>query len=118
MGWGQTSFGGQTSSKLLKGFLSVISNIECNKYYEDDTELSEGIISAQICAWDPNGKKDTCLGDSGGPLLVTKTSKDIISYHEIVGVTSFGKFCAAGVPGVYVKVFSYLDWIESVVWKS
>jgi secreted trypsin-like serine protease len=53
----------------------------------------------------------------GGPLQITKYTKTSKKYFEIVGITSFGKFCSAGIPGVYVKVSSYLDWIESVVWK-
>lgn len=54
---------------------------------------------------------------SGGPLQTTKrTLTSNKKYFEIVGVTSFGKLCAAGVPGVYVRVAAYLDWIESVVW--
>lgn len=51
----------------------------------------------------------------GGPLQITKYFYK--KYYEIVGITSFGKFCAAGVPAVYVRVASYLDWIENVVWK-
>lgn len=59
MGYGHTSFGGKSSNKLLKGFLSVISNSECNKSYDHESELPEGIINSQICAWDPNHERDT-----------------------------------------------------------
>ncbi|XP_070503674.1 serine protease snake-like isoform X2 [Chironomus tepperi] len=118
MGYGQTSFSGQQSNTLIKGFLTIVNNDQCNLAYEDDIlELPQGITSSQICAWDPNGSLDTCQGDSGGPLQITKNTKTFKKYYEIVGITSFGKFCAAGVPGVYVRVFSYLDWIENVVWK-
>lgn len=60
LGWGHTSFAGSSSDVLLKGFLTIVNNTECNKSYEeDDSELPQGIISSQICAWDPDGKRDT-----------------------------------------------------------
>lgn len=60
MGYGQTSFGGQQSNELLKGFLTIVNKSQCNTAYEDDSlELPQGITSSQICAWDPQGKRDT-----------------------------------------------------------
>jgi secreted trypsin-like serine protease len=40
------------------------------------------------------------------------------SYYEIIGVTSFGKFCATGTPGVYTRISSYLQWLENIVWPD
>jgi len=65
MGWGRTSYGGEQSDVLLKFPLELVSNEECNEYYEDQPSLPDGIIASQICAWDPEGKIDTCEGDSG-----------------------------------------------------
>ena len=60
MGYGQTSFGGQQSNALLKGFLTIVNYSQCNQSYEDDSiELPQGITSSQICAWDPEGNRDT-----------------------------------------------------------
>jgi len=67
MGWGRTSYRGQQSDVLLKFPLQIISNEECNEYYEDQPSLPHGLASSQICAWDPKGKIDTCEGDSGLP---------------------------------------------------
>jgi hypothetical protein len=60
MGWGSTSFAGETSDHLLHGFLNLVDSIECNSQYSDDTDdLPNGIIESQICAGDSTRKKDT-----------------------------------------------------------
>lgn len=56
------------------------------------------------------------FSDSGGPLQLSKTVNTDFKYYEIIGITSFGRFCASGTPGVYTRVSSYIDWIESNVW--
>lgn len=55
-------------------------------------------------------------GDSGGPLQVANNKHSCM--YTIVGITSFGVLCGSGYPGIYTRVFSYIDWIESVVWPS
>mmetsp|Transcript_36345 Transcript_36345/g.60222 ORF Transcript_36345/g.60222 Transcript_36345/m.60222 type:complete len:451 (-) Transcript_36345:167-1519(-) len=63
----------------------------------------------QICAGYIEGGKDSCAGDSGGPLLVRGSS-----YATQIGVTSFGFGCALeNNPAVYVRVEKYLSWIFS-----
>lgn len=58
-------------------------------------------------------------GDSGGPFQrvfkETLVSKNIT---YVFGITSFGRGCATGSPGVYTRVTAYLDWIESIVWPT
>lgn len=55
---------------------------------------------------------------SGGPLQIALP--DIKCMYHIVGLTSHGAACGvANVPGIYSKVYPYLDWIESVgVWTN
>lgn len=48
--------------------------------------------------------KDACFGDSGGALASKRT---------IYGIVSFGESCGQ-VPGVYVKISYYLEWIKAV----
>jgi uncharacterized delta-60 repeat protein len=56
------------------------------------------------------GGVDTCQGDSGGPLVVTNGSGTILQ----AGVTSWGNGCAlANYPGVYARVSTFYDWIQS-----
>lgn len=57
-------------------------------------------------------KKDSCPGDSGGPMLAAAYINDETRYVQ-QGVVSFGhKFCGTqGYPGVYTRIAYYMDWI-------
>lgn len=57
-------------------------------------------------------------GDSGGPLELDQELRRG-TFSTIVGVTSFGKACGfPGIPGVYTRVSSYIEWIEDIVWRQ
>ena len=49
----------------------------------------------------------TMHNTSGGPLMNADAEVQI-------GLTSYGGACLSGLPGVYVRVSAYQDWIESV----
>ena len=97
MGYGKTE-GTSASMMLLQANLVTVP---CN-----DTPAYRGVTyDTTLCASAPG--KDSCQGDSGGPLVL----------HDgppvLVGIVSWGKGCAdEGHPGVYVRVASYLDWID------
>jgi len=60
-----------------------------------------------MCAGYFVSNRDSCYGDSGGPLIVDNT---------LVGIISWGNECAEdGFPGVYTKVQNYTTWIETYV---
>lgn len=76
----------------------------------------------QICASDPRAESDSCIGDSGGPLIVF--DKRNCPYQ--IGLTSWGtdgldskgnrKTCAApNKHAVYTRVSHYANWIRSIV---
>lgn len=51
-------------------------------------------------------------------IKIARSRRDFPVY-DIVGVTSYGAACGLlESPGVYAKVYSYLDWIEKVVWPA
>ena len=55
--------------------------------------------------------KDSCSGDSGGPLFEQYNGS--YPFYQI-GLVSFGtNLCGRGLPGVYTRVAAYLPWIES-----
>uniref|UniRef100_A0A4Y0BPW2 Peptidase S1 domain-containing protein n=1 Tax=Anopheles funestus TaxID=62324 RepID=A0A4Y0BPW2_ANOFN len=113
-GWGAVSFNGPSATKLQEAQVVVLPVDQCAFNYKlyfpgqifDDTVL---------CAGFPQGGKDSCQGDSGGPLMLPELSTNgQYYYYTLIGLVSYGYECArAGFPGVYVKVTSYLSWIES-----
>lgn len=65
-----------------------------------------------ICAGYKDGGRDSCLGDSGGPLIMIDGNE---KQPRLVGVVSFGKGCADPKhPGVYGRVTAVRKWIKSV----
>ena len=65
---------------------------------------------SMLCATATSGAnfKDTCYGDSGGPLFTTTGSG-----YRLVGLTSWGYECGLeDYPGIYTRVSTYLDWIS------
>uniref|UniRef100_A0A182Q6I6 Peptidase S1 domain-containing protein n=1 Tax=Anopheles farauti TaxID=69004 RepID=A0A182Q6I6_9DIPT len=113
-GWGAVAFNGPLATKLQEAQVVVLPVDQCAFNYKlyfpgqifDDTVL---------CAGFPQGGKDSCQGDSGGPLMLPElASNGQYYYYTLIGLVSYGYECArAGFPGVYVKVTSYLHWIEA-----
>ncbi|KAG8232281.1 hypothetical protein J437_LFUL011221 [Ladona fulva] len=119
-GWGRIDYAEDPSDILLKVGLQIIDSGTCNKFFVSDQntqKLKQGIIPSMMCAGELSGGKDTCQGDSGGPIQIQSASNRCI--HYVIGITSFGKFCAAAnSPGVYTRVSHYIPWIERIVWPS
>lgn len=79
---------------------------------EDCRSMMSGfkIVDSYICAGYRVGGQDACQGDSGGPLM----RLDKFQCPHLVGVVSWGDGCAQpDKPGVYIRVSSYKDWIET-----
>ncbi|ALC47459.1 snk [Drosophila busckii] len=116
-GWGRTEFLGAKSHTLRQVELDMVSQQRCKQIYRKERRLPSGIVDSQFCAGYLPGGKDTCQGDSGGPLHAVLPENNCVAF--VVGITSFGKFCAApNAPGVYTKLYSYLDWVEKIVFKK
>lgn len=64
-----------------------------------------------MCAGGIAGR-DTCAGDSGGPLMRPLKGTDMKFNWYCVGVVSYGRGCGIDKwSGVYTRVSSYMDWI-------
>lgn len=65
-------------------------------------------------SWLNRAVKDTCNGDSGGPMTVSRGMERVL-----VGLVSWGRGCAiAGVPGIYTRVSAHAPWIEKAKAKA
>ncbi|KAG8178206.1 hypothetical protein JTE90_026974 [Oedothorax gibbosus] len=111
-GWGDQDFGGKRDPVLREVTIQVVNVSACDKSYEEvrGSTLPRGVTRQFLCAGVPEGGKDACQRDSGGPLMLLEKG-----VWMLVGVVSFGYQCArAGYPGVYTRVTEYLDWLEEV----
>lgn len=118
-GWGQTDYDEKTTSDFLqKVSLDLIPHPVCNasNAHSFGRKLIKGIVDAtQVCAGSKQGK-DTCQGDSGGPIQIHHS---VECMYAVVGITSFGIRCAElDSPGIYTRVYPYIDWIEKIVWPQ
>ncbi|XP_008589691.1 PREDICTED: serine protease 52-like [Galeopterus variegatus] len=92
------------SAKLMKVDLKLINWDKC-------LHAISLITKNMICAGTPEGGKDACQSDSGGPLVCQKKKKSI--WYQL-GIVSWGVGCGLkDKPGVYTKVSSYLLWINT-----
>ncbi|KAI5721064.1 hypothetical protein M8J77_015477 [Diaphorina citri] len=111
-GWGKDAFGdfGKYQNILKEVDVPVVSHHQCQAQLQQtrlgyDFKLHPG----NVCAGGEEGK-DACKGDGGGPLVCERGGT-----FQVVGLVSWGIGCGQyGVPGVYVKVAYYLDWIRQV----
>ncbi|KAM8793357.1 granzyme A-like [Eudromia elegans] len=107
-GWGQTGSNVKKPSSTLREVnVTVISRRMCNdsKHYKGKPVITENMI----CAGDRKGGKDSCSGDSGGPLICNGVMR---------GITSFEKSKCGTVdsPGVYAQLTKqYLKWIRNTI---
>ncbi|GLV43596.1 Serine Protease Immune Response Integrator [Carabus blaptoides fortunei] len=118
-GWGLIDIR-NTSDHLQKVTLDLFTHEECVNHFNslaNKRKLKDGILEEQqFCAGGKSAPRDTCKGDSGGPLQIF--NPDDRKYY-IVGITSFGKGCGlANVPSVYTRVSHFLPWMESIVWPT
>ncbi|XP_031357083.1 chymotrypsin-2-like [Photinus pyralis] len=91
-GWGDT-YPGHPTDDLKYVYLYSISDEKCKESWPMKTE-------SQLCTFLSEGQ-GTCFGDSGGPLAAN---------GRLVGLVSYGSPCAVGMPDVFTRISSYIDW--------
>ncbi len=109
MGWGIIGYetrpdlpGWKNPDILQELPLKIVADNECRNIYPD--ELTDNMI----CASADNGK-GSCIGDSGGPLIVKQNGEWVLT-----GITSWGtdEGCATpGYPDVFTRVSKFKDFI-------
>ncbi|KAF4090210.1 hypothetical protein AMELA_G00049340 [Ameiurus melas] len=101
-GWGSLDNLGRRPDKLHEVTVAVIKSSICGR----SNSYGDSFTTNMLCAGKP--LKDTCDGDSGGPLL----------YNGIaVGITSNGgrKCGSKRKPGLYTIISHYDDWITRIL---
>jgi len=107
-GWGKLAEKGLVTTKLQYVGIPIINNTECQTIYKRINKLIDQDL---MCAGYDIGQKDSCEGDSGGPMMVFKRGRWVAA-----GVISWGVGCARpNQPGVSTRVTEFLDWIYSHV---
>ncbi len=105
-GWGSTAYPVTPHTyptSLMEVDLPVVSNDTCRDVSGYD------MTDNMICAGYAQGGKDSCSGDSGGPLFVQDGSNYIV-----IGIVSNGYECAQpNYYGIYTKVAGYTSWIDA-----
>ncbi|XP_016985295.1 trypsin alpha-3 [Drosophila rhopaloa] len=101
-GWGKRTEEDEALPALLRAVeLEIVEQNTCGAQY---LTKEYTITNEMLCAGYLEGGKDTCNGDSGGPLAVDGV---------LVGIVSWGVGCGReGFPGVYTSVNSHTAWIE------
>ncbi|CAH1378247.1 hypothetical protein MTP99_019604 [Tenebrio molitor] len=101
-GWGQVYYAGPVSEVLRHVEVPVWTLEKCANSF------LQRITDSNLCAAGYDGGKDSCLGDSGGPLMFQLENGRWIT----IGIVSWGIGCGnKGSPGIYTKVSSYIPWI-------
>ena len=111
VGWGRTDEKARMDN-LQQVEVPLVSKETCAAAYQS---LGYGITDRMICAGLADGGKDACSGDSGGPLMVERTSAenpDATEWLE-VGIVSWGRGCALPDSyGVYTRVSEIYNWVQ------
>ncbi|XP_065321295.1 coagulation factor IX-like [Gordionus sp. m RMFG-2023] len=100
IGWGEDN----VVLNQLKVPLVTLKVCNSRKY------MNNKIVNGMLCAGYVDGGKDSCAGDSGGPL---QCFNEMDQKWYITGIVSWGESCA--LPnrlGVYTNVKEYLPWIQ------
>lgn len=100
-GFGITSENAQRTSPRLRSVkIPFVPQSECQKSFGYLTQ-------DMLCAGFRHGGKNSCKGDSGGPLTSGRTQ---------IGIVSFGGFCGQKYV-VYARVGYFMNWIKKNIRK-
>lgn len=110
-GWGQTA----PDAYPLVLQVAPLEITKCTQTTYGMNDKTWSLTDKMICAGAVSTlePEDTCVGDSGGGLIINTNTQPIL-----LGLTSFGETAACGearIPAIYTKVSSYDDWILSYV---
>lgn len=104
-GFGGEYEGGPNSRTLKSVVLPYVPSEVCRL----ETNYGNKISNDYFCSGVPQGGKDSCTGDSGGPVVRLGT-------NQLIGLTIWGEGCGLPKqPSVNIKISNYLTWISDTV---
>lgn len=102
VGWGRVTQGGVPGCRLTRIELRLSSQGDCLREIAPDAR-HEFDPESMICGEPVIQGMDSCSGDSGGPLFLGSDPDTA----PVVGIVSWGRGCADGVPGVYARAATW-----------
>lgn len=102
-GWGRTIWNVSTLPRyLMQADVPIVGDDQCASIWP------QFVSASMLCAGAPPTTRDTCGGDSGGPL-----SMSFDGSRYVVGTTSWGAVqCGNGTtPGVYGRISALRPWV-------
>jgi len=112
-GWGRVSTYGPLPSTLQEVAVKIVSDQTCQAAFDAFNDpYTWTITSSMVCAGGVGGK-DSCSGDSGGPLSLA-----VKNQHTLAGIVSWGhpSGCAlANMYGVYAETAKFSSWLDTTM---
>ncbi|XP_044742101.1 protein masquerade-like [Chrysoperla carnea] len=109
-GYGYMGEVGPIPLRVREAEIPIVSDAECIRKVNAVTEKIFILPASSFCAGGEEGN-DACQGDGGGPLVCQDDG-----FYELAGLVSWGFGCGrVDVPGVYVKVSSFIGWINQII---
>ncbi|GAB0094786.1 Protein masquerade [Sergentomyia squamirostris] len=109
-GYGYMGEAGPIPLRIREAEIPIVSDAECIRKVNAVTEKIFILPASSFCAGGEEGN-DACQGDGGGPLVCQDDG-----FFELAGLVSWGFGCGrVDVPGVYVKVSSFIGWINQII---
>ncbi|XP_008487216.1 protein masquerade, partial [Diaphorina citri] len=109
-GYGYMGEAGPIPLRVREAEIPIVSDTECIRKINAVTEKIFILPASSFCAGGEEGN-DACQGDGGGPLVCQDDG-----FYELAGLVSWGFGCGRqDVPGVYVKVSSFIGWINQII---
>ena len=114
-GWGKNEFDGSFQFIQHKVDIPLVDSTTCNRKLKtalNNQRRGVGdrftLSPSEICAGAEVGK-DACTGDGGSPLVCQAKS----GRWTVMGLVAWGLGCGSDLPGVYVRMSYFKDWIDA-----
>ncbi|OQR74325.1 putative Dol-P-Glc:Glc(2)Man(9)GlcNAc(2)-PP-Dol alpha-1, partial [Tropilaelaps mercedesae] len=107
-GWGRVFPDHELKARHLQAVqVPVIGNAQCRRWLRRQNKFA-GVHGDHVCAGYEHGGRDSCRGDSGGPLAYQRNGRWVL-----IGLVSAGYSCSKPMqPGIYHRISSSSEWIS------